>query len=138
MTPIAPAPMQGRMVEVERSTSIRALWLPGLIALPIAWISTWTAASSYLDGDALTYSWIPVIGPWLMLTQDLNGGEAGFIISGVIQGVAALMIVLGVSLRRSWTETQYVVEPAPGVRARVTFDAIALPGGGVVGAQLTL
>ena len=127
--PIAPgAPLalpRARAVEVERSESIRALWLPGLIALPVAWLSTWTAASTYFVGDALTYAWIPVIGPWLMLTQDLNGFEAPVVISGIVQGAATLMIVLGLSLRRTYTATEYVYDPPA-----VTFDVAPMPGGG--------
>ena len=124
--PGAPIVMpRARAVEVERSESIRALWLPGLIALPVAWLSTWTAASTYFVGDALTYAWIPVIGPWLMLTQDLNGYEAPVVISGIVQGAATLMIVLGLSLRRTYTATEYVLEPPP-----ITFDVAPMPGGG--------
>lgn len=125
---VAGAPIgapRARAVEVERSESIRALWLPGLIALPVAWLSTWTAASTYFVGDALTYAWIPVIGPWLMLTQDLNGYEAPVVISGIVQGAATLMIVLGLSLRRTYTATEYVLEPPP-----ITFDVAPMPGGG--------
>ncbi len=136
IVPVASPPVRPQTIVVERSESIRALWLPGVIALPIAWISTWTSASSVFEGDALTYAWIPLIGPWLMLTQDLNGYEAGFVVLGVVQGAAALMMILGLTLRRSWTETQYVVDPIQG--ARVSFDAIALPGGGVAGVQLQL
>lgn len=137
-TQLSPTSPQMHPVQVERSESIRALWLPGVIALPIAWLSTWTAASTYFEGDALAYSWIPVIGPWLMLTQDLNGLEAAVIISGVVQGAATLMIVLGLALRRTWIATEYVVEPIPGQQAHVSFDAIGLPGGGMLGARVRM
>lgn len=124
--PVAPVGVmpRARAVEVEHSESIRALWLPGVIALPVSWLLTWTTASTYFVGDALTYAWIPVIGPWLMLTQDLNGFEAPVVISGIVQGAATLMIVLGVTLRRTWTSTEYVVDPS------ISFDLAPTPGGG--------
>jgi hypothetical protein len=134
--PVAPAPIvgmqpvppahQARLREVERSEAIRGLWLPGVITLPIAWLATFTAASTSLTGDAYTYSWIPVIGPWLMLTQNLNGYDGAAIFSGVVQSAAALAIILGLSIRRTWREMEYVVEPAPGVQARVSLTPLGL------------
>ncbi|MDQ3035500.1 MAG: hypothetical protein M3Y87_24050 [Myxococcota bacterium] len=136
--PIAPPTTQARLVPVEHSASIRGLWLPGLIVLPVAWVTTWTISSSAFEGDAATYAWIPVIGPWLMLTQDLGGNDAGIIVSGVVQGLSALALVLGLSIKRTWTEQEYVIDPATGATARVTFDAISLPGGGLLGARVEL
>jgi hypothetical protein len=137
--PLAPPPpMQARQVEVQHSSSIRALWLPGLIALPVTWVSTWLPASTTLNEDAATYAWIPVIGPWLMLTQDVLGNEAAVIVSGVVQGVATICLVLGLSLRRTWTEIEYVVEPVRGVEARISFDVRGVAGGGLALAQLRM
>lgn len=136
--PLAPPVPQARLVLVERTGSIRGLWLPGLIVLPVAWVTTWTVSSSAFVGDAATFSWIPVIGPWLMLTQDLNGNDAGIILSGVVQGVSALALILGLSIKRTWTEQEYVIDPATGATARVTFDAISLPGGGLAFARVEL
>ncbi|UJR86930.1 hypothetical protein [Sandaracinus amylolyticus] len=135
-TPVAPPAARARRVPVERSETIRGLWLPGLIVLPIAWVTTWTVSTTVFFDDAATFSWIPVIGPWLMLTQDLNGYEAGIVVSGVVQGLAALAIVLGLTIRRTYTDYEYVMEPAPG--ARLTIDAITLPGGGMIGARLEI
>lgn len=134
--PVAPPPTRARRVEVERTESIRGLWLPGLIVLPIAWVTTWTISTSAFYGDAATFSWIPVIGPWLMLTQDLNGNEAGIVVSGVVQGLASLAILLGLTIQRTYTDYEYVIEPAPGARLRL--DAISLPGGGMIGASLEM
>jgi hypothetical protein len=136
--PIAPPSTQARLVPVEHTSSIRGLWLPGLIVLPVTWVTTWTIASSAFEGDAATFAWIPIVGPWLMLTQDLYGSEAGVIVSGVVQGLAALALILGLSIKRTWVEEEYVIDPEAGVTARLRFDAISLPGGGMLGAQLTL
>jgi hypothetical protein len=133
---IAPPAVRARRVEVERSEAIRGLWLPALIVLPVAWVTTWTLSSSAFEGDALTYSWIPVVGPWLMLSQNTGGHEAGIIVSGVVQAAATLALVLGLTLRRTWVEHEYVIEPVAG--ARIRLDAISLPGGGMVGAQVEL
>lgn len=134
--PTAPAATQARRVPVERTETIRGLWLPGLIVLPIAWVTTWTVASSAFYGDAVTFSWIPVVGPWLMLTQDLNGNEGGAIFAGVVQGAATLAILLGLTIRRTYTDYEYVIEPVPGARLRL--DALTLPGGGMIGASLEM
>ncbi len=132
--PAMPAP---RLVSEERSASIRGLWLPGLIVLPVAWISTWSTATSELEGDGATYSWIPVVGPWLMLTTDLGGSEALAVVSGIAQGAAAIMLVLGLSLRRTWTETYYVVDPpGGGAPIRLSWSASPIREGGVGSATL--
>jgi hypothetical protein len=132
-TTAAPVP---RLVSVERTSTIRGLWLPGLIVLPIAWLTTMTVASSTFEGDAASYAWIPVVGPWLMLTQDLNGNDAGVIVSGIVQGLSTLALVLGLAIKRTWVEQQYVIDQNSGARLR--FDAISLPGGGLAGLQIQL
>ena len=87
------------------------------------------------SGDAATFSWIPIVGPWLMLSQDLFGYEAPVVISGIVQGAAAILIILGVSLRRTWTETEYVVDQQP---VRVSFDASPMEGGGFASVTVTM
>lgn len=129
------APMP-RLESVERTSSIRGLWLPGLIVLPVAWLTTTTIASSTFEGDTVSYAWIPVVGPWLMLTQDLNGNDAGVIVSGIVQGLSALAIVLGVAIKRTWIEQRYVIDEQSGARLR--FEAISLPGGGLAGLEIQL
>src|SRR4051812_19209844 len=52
-----------------RTTSIRGLWIPGLIGLPVAYVATWVNASlSFAAGsDGVNAAFIPLAGPWLVL-----------------------------------------------------------------------
>lgn len=121
-----------------RETSIRELWIPGLIALPASWLLTWTIASTALPlyGDAIEMSYIPVIGPWLMLTQPLNGYEGFAVAMGIVQDVAAIMLILGLVLRETVEEQVWVMADL-GEGRRLTFDASAGPGSAMTTTTLT-
>jgi len=137
-TPLPPAPPPPRVVPVpvERTESLRALWLPGLIVLPITWLSTWVGASSGFTGDAVTYAYVPIVGPWLMLTQDLKGEEHLAVLSGVLQGAAAIAIVLGLSIQRTVQSFEYRVVPAPGTQ--LSFEVSGARGGAMLIGRLSL
>lgn len=127
----ATAVPQPRLVQIERSSSIKGLWLPGMIVLPVCWVLTWSSAmAAFPESETADFAWIPVIGPWLMLGTDLNGGEGYAILSGVVQGVAALAIVLGLSIRRSWIEQRYVMEGPGGAPVQLSFGAAPTRDGG--------
>lgn len=115
-----------RLMPVERTSTIRGLWLPGLIVLPVAWLTTMTISSSAFEGDAASYAWIPVVGPWLMLTQDLNGNDAGVIVSGIVQGLSTLAIILGLSIKRTWIEQEYVIDENSGARLRFGWNGVQI------------
>lgn len=134
-TLVTPTP---HMETRTRQTSIRALWIPGLIALPASWLLTWSISSTALPlyGDAIEYSFIPVIGPWLMLTQPLNGYEGFAVTMGLIQDAAAIMLILGLVLREE-VEDQVWVMADLGDDRRLTFDAMVGPGSGSMSATLT-
>lgn len=121
-----------------RQTSIRALWIPGLIALPASWLLTWSISSTALPlyGDAIEYSFIPVIGPWLMLTQPLNGYEGFAVTMGLIQDAAAIMLILGLVLREEVQDQVWVMADL-GEGRRLTFDGMVGPGSGSMSATLT-
>jgi len=121
-----------------RETSIRELWIPGLIALPASWLLTWTIASTALPlyGDAIEMSYIPLIGPWLMLTQPLNGYEGFSVAMGIVQDVAAVMLILGLVLRETVEEQVWVMADL-GEGRRLTFDASAGPGSAMTTTTLT-
>lgn len=123
---------------VERSASIRGLWLPGLIALPISYVITWSVASATLSpgSDAVSYAFIPLVGPWLVLTGDANGGEGFYVAMGLIQDVAALCLILGLSIRQTWTETVFVADADDPRSARISIAPRPYAGG--MGAELTL
>lgn len=121
-----------------RERSIRELWIPGLIALPASWLLTWTIASTALPlyGDAIEMSYIPLIGPWLMLTQPLNGYEGFAVAMGIVQDVAAVMLILGLVLKESVEEQVWVMADL-GEGRRLTFDASAGPGSAMTTTTLT-
>jgi hypothetical protein len=82
--------------------SIRELWIPGLVGLPVSYVATWVVASVTLPvgSSAVDYAYIPVLGPWLMLGQGINGGgEEFYATMGVIQGVSLVCLVLGLAIR---------------------------------------
>jgi hypothetical protein len=127
-------PVAGTRVEIrEHEESIRGLWIPGLVGLPLSWILTWSVATATtrLDGDAIEFSYIPLIGPWLMLGQPLNGEEGYYIAAGVFQGASALALILGLSIRR--TVRQQVIVAGD---LDVDFDFGPLPGGGAAAATI--
>lgn len=121
-----------------RERSIRELWIPGLIVLPASWLLTWTIASTALPlyGDAIEMSYIPVIGPWLMLTQPVNGYGGFAVAMGLVQDAAALMLILGLVLKESVEEQVWVMADL-GEGRRLTFDASAGPGSAMTTTTLT-
>lgn len=137
--PFAPTTttLPGTRVEIrEHEESIRGLWIPGLIGLPASWILTWAVATATtrLDGDAIEFSYIPIVGPWLMLGQPLNGEEAYYIAAGVFQAASALALVLGLSIRRTVREQVFVTGR---MDLDATFELAPLPGGAAATARIT-
>lgn len=137
-TPATPA--AGPRVELrEHTESIRGVWIPGLIVLPISWILTWSVASTTtrLEGDAIEFSYIPIIGPWLMLGQPMNGEEAYYVLAGIFQGASALALVLGLAIRRTVREQVWVTGALAALDALDVDVALApLPGGGSASATV--
>lgn len=133
VTPAVAVP-QPRLVTEERSSSIKGLWLPGMIVLPVAWVMTWSiATAAFPESETASLAWVPVIGPWLMLGTDVNGAEGGIILSGVVQGIATLALVLGLSIRRTRTVQHYVIDPpGGGPPITVSFGGGPMQDGGAV------
>lgn len=134
----APPPVAPHLETRTRETSIRGLWIPGLIGLPASWLVTWvvSATSLPLSGDAIELSFIPVLGPWLMLTQTLNGYDGFAITMGILQGASALMLILGLTLRETIEEQVWVTSDL-GEGRSLAFDVTGGPGGGMSTATLT-
>ena len=131
-------PAPGPRVELrEHTESIRGLWIPGLIGLPLSWLLTWSVAatSMRLDGHAIEFSYIPIVGPWLMLGEPLNGDEAYYITAGVFQGASALALVLGLAIRRTVREQVWVAGALSDLR--VDFELAPVAGGGAGSATVT-
>jgi hypothetical protein len=110
--------------------AVRGLWLTGLITLPVSWILTWTVASTGLPtaSAGIAYSYIPLVGPWLMLTEPLNGYDGFAVVMGIAQAAGALMLVLGLTLRET-VERQVWVTADLGSGRTLALDAGAGPEG---------
>jgi hypothetical protein len=93
---MAPTPPQ----PIERTTSIRALWIPGLIGLPVAWVATWVNAnvSMRTSSDGVNVAYVPLVGPWLVLAAG-NADTAYYATAGVFQDISFLCFVLGLVIR---------------------------------------
>lgn len=94
---VPPTPPSAAM---PRTTSIRGLWIPGLIGLPIAWVATWVNASLSLaaGSDGVNAAFIPIAGPWLVLAAQ-NTDVAYYVTTGLVQDISLLCLVLGLVIR---------------------------------------
>lgn len=132
-------PAQTRQLRyVESTESIYGLWVTGLIVFPVSYVLTGTMATalSYND-DYATYSWIPLVGPWLMLGEANGDAETGAAIAGGVAQLAGLtMFVLGLTLRRTVRVAVYALgdgEHAP----ELALNPLPLAAGGGLSATLT-
>lgn len=123
----------------ERTTSTKALWLPGIIILPVSYVMTWTLAitdfSDEASADYIIDAFIPIAGPWLMLSDSNTGGQSTFAIAmGLVQTGALVMIIAGLTMR----QTVRVPARAEGDRSpSLHVDLLPSPGGGQVGLTVT-
>jgi hypothetical protein len=82
--------------------SIRGLWVPGLVGLPVSYVMTWVVANLTLPlgSSGVDLAYVPVLGPWLVLGQGLNGGDEAFYVTmGVMQSMSLVCLVLGLAIR---------------------------------------
>ncbi|AKF06697.1 hypothetical protein [Sandaracinus amylolyticus] len=128
---------------VVHTSPTMALLVPGVIALGAGWLIhglgslgvAQQCVSLECPEDLDTWTglgWIPVAGPWLAYgLTDYLGDYAWFnILFGIVQGVGAVLTVLGVAIQQEWEEAIYV-DLGEGVR--LAFDG----GGSQVGATLS-
>lgn len=114
----APQP-QGQVVTEE--TSVKALWMPGMIAFLAGWVLNFTlvtpigiAAKSGSCARSLgcnadeSWSWsiVPLIGPWVQL--GFHTPEAPIPVTmGIIQAAGATMFIAGLVMKESITRQRY-------------------------------
>ncbi len=108
-------PARPRQVRYEqRESTIKGLWIPGAIVFGASWALSGSVASLSPDGDYQTYAWIPLVGPWLMLTVASSDSEtAGALVAGVTQLAGAVMLVLGLSLHDTIRVAVYALGDRP-------------------------
>ena len=129
-------PPQRRIRYEERQTSIKGLWIPGIIVFGVSYVigglSGLLSNGSYSD-----WMWVPVIGPWVALGfADFEEEVTGAVLGGILQTVGLGMFVLGLSLRRTVRVAVYALDE--GERApELALDLLPSPGGGRVGLTLS-
>ena len=134
----AAVPPQRQIRYVEEQTSIKGLWIPGIIIFGVSYVLTGVMSSSLsFDSDYTSWSWVPLIGPWVALGYAANDDESvGSIIGGIAQAAGLTMFILGISLTRTVRVARYALgedETAP----ELAFDLLPTPGGAQLGLTLT-
>lgn len=124
---------------VEQEQSIKGLWIPGIIVFGVSWVLTGTMATSLsYDTAYIDYSWIPLVGPWLMLSEAGNDDElAGALISGIAQLAGVTMFVLGLALRQSVRVAVYSLDRHDERAPQLALELAPAPAGGMVGLALS-
>ncbi|MCZ7680243.1 MAG: hypothetical protein M5U28_16340 [Sandaracinaceae bacterium] len=124
---------------VEQQTSIKGLWIPGVILLGLSYVLTGTLASNFsLDAEYVGYSWIPLVGPWLMLgAADGDDQFAGALVGGIAQAAGLTMFVLGLVLRQSVRVAVYSLDRHDERSPELALDVRPAPAGGMVGLTLS-
>ena len=122
----------------DRETSIKALWIPGIIVFGVSYIMNGlfsTALSS--SGDYRDWSWAPLIGPWVALGfANTDDERTGSVIGGLTQAVGATLFILGITLTRTVRVARYSFgngDQSP----ELAFDVLPTPGGARAGLTLT-
>ncbi len=103
-------PVRQRQLQyVDSETSIKALWIPGIILFGVSYVLTASLASELSFGDYALFAWIPLVGPWFMVDAASNDDE---IIGGVLGGIGQLggltMFILGLVMKEPVRTAVYV------------------------------
>lgn len=143
--PAQPQPVR----TIVHTSPTMALLVPGIIAFGAGWLihglgalSIQNDCSDYLgtcpSDDWVGFSWIPLVGPWLAAgVSEYTGGYEWFnYLFGVIQGVGAVLTVLGLVIQQEWEEAIYAgIDLGEG--RSLAFDVGGAGNGAQVDATLT-
>ena len=85
-----------------------AVWITGVAAFGASWGGTIIVAAAMApeegQGAAIGHAAIPLVGPWIMMSQDDTSDYATFVVlGGFLQGASAAMAILGGTLTRRHT-----------------------------------
>jgi hypothetical protein len=129
---------------IHHSDSIRALWIPGMIALAGGFLFTVLADVGLVeecgsfsrgcpDGTWSALTWIPVVGPWLGLGLG-NAQDYAWVnyVGGILQDAGLLMMILGLAIHDEWDEPLYAFDPSDPLAPTLSMAA------GPTGGSLTL
>ncbi len=127
--PTYPAPVRQVRYE-QRETTIKGLWIPGAIIFGASWALTGSVASIRLNTDYATYAWIPLVGPWLMLSVAGSDDEiAGALLGGITQVAGLTMFALGLALHETVRVAVYSLGDDPRAPQLALSVQPALAGG---------
>jgi hypothetical protein len=143
-TPYAPtyapayAPPPRQLTYVDRETSMKGLWIPGLVIFGASWVLTGSLSVLGADTDYQAYGWIPLVGPWMMLGEATNDDEtAGALVGGIAQVAGLTMFVLGLTLRQTVRVAVYALDGRDPRGPELALDVLPTPGGGRLGLTLS-
>ena len=134
-TYVAPTlPAQPMTTYTPRTTSIRELWIPGLVGLPVAWVATWVNASlSFSAGsEGVNTAFIPIAGPWLVLASQ-HADVGYYVTTGLVQDISLICLVLGLVIRVPEPSARIALGDTP---ATLRVSATPTATGGAFSASL--
>jgi hypothetical protein len=138
--PYAPTyqPPQRQLRYEDRETSIKGLWIPGIIIFGVSYALTASLSLLSPDPDYQTFALIPLVGPWMMLAEAGNDEEiTGALAGGVLQLAGVTMFILGLVLKQSVRVATYALDEGDERSPTLSFDLRPAPAGGMVGLTLT-
>jgi hypothetical protein len=122
--------------QVERR-GILGLWLPGLIVEALTWMTTIGVSAVVSDasvrGEAVGYSCIPVLGPFIMLGNpgglDTRDYQGALVASGIVQIASTTLFVVGLVVKHP-VEVTALSFGDPANPSRVTLQPTLVAGRG--------
>ncbi|MEC7520329.1 MAG: hypothetical protein VYE22_10715 [Myxococcota bacterium] len=133
-----PVYQQPQVRYVERTSSIKGLWIPGMIIFGVSWGLSASFGQLGWDSDYRTWMWIPVIGPWAALSYSGNEDETvGAIVGGLLQTAGLTMFILGLALQRTVRVAVYALDDHDERSPTLAFEALPAPGGAQLGLTLS-
>ena len=130
---------------IHHSESLRALWVPGVLALGGGFLFSvfadvavgrecnGGASGGCPDGVWSLTTWIPVVGPWIGLAAGEPRDYAWVnYVGGILEGAGLLMMIIGLAIQDEWDEPLYAFSPSDPLGATLRVD------GGPTGGNVTL
>lgn len=135
----APPPTQ----VIHHSDPIPGLIIGGLAGLLGGWVVDLLTVAYCEDADcgqpyydnALSYGWIPLIGPWLQLTGPHDLHEF-VIVLGIVQAAGAVALALGFVITDEWDEPVYSFDRTNPLAPTLHVAFAPTPHGGAGSATL--
>ena len=124
---------------VDQETSIKGLWIPGIIVFGVSYVLTSSLSALSFAPDYASFALIPLVGPWVMLSvPGLNEDEiAGAILGGVAQLAGVTMFLLGLTLRQTVRVAVYSFDDRDERAPRLALDVLPATAGAMFGVTVT-